>query len=85
MAAVRGLCGTNLEICVIHMLKDQRWRLGLRVTHHIQQLDDVGATMQVLQDLDFALDLHAAQTGQARELALAQWNQWRTIAFTLHR
>mmetsp|Transcript_37563 Transcript_37563/g.103657 ORF Transcript_37563/g.103657 Transcript_37563/m.103657 type:complete len:272 (-) Transcript_37563:16-831(-) len=46
-----------LEFSVVDILKDERRRLGLRVAHNIQELDDVGAAAQVLQDLDLALDL----------------------------
>ena len=48
---------THLEVRVLHVLKHEAGRLGVRVAHHIQQLDDVGAATQVLQDLDLALDL----------------------------
>lgn len=39
------------------MLKDQGRRLALLVAHHVQQLDDVGAPGDALEDLDFPLDL----------------------------
>lgn len=48
---------THLEVRVLHLLKHEAGRLGVRVPHHVQQLDDVGPAAQVLQDLDLPLDL----------------------------
>lgn len=47
----------RLEVCVVHILKDEAWGLGLGVTDHIKQLYDIGASTEVLQDFDFSLDL----------------------------
>ena len=47
----------HLEVCVVHILKDQAGRLGLRVPDNIQQLDHIRTTAQILQDLDLPLDL----------------------------
>ena len=51
----------RLEVGVVDVLEHQAGRLGLRVAHHIQQLDHVGAAVQVLQDLDLPLDLRSRQ------------------------
>jgi hypothetical protein len=45
-----------LEICVLDALKDQAGRLGVGVSYYIQQLDDIRATTQVLEDFDLTLD-----------------------------
>mmetsp|Transcript_8091 Transcript_8091/g.20738 ORF Transcript_8091/g.20738 Transcript_8091/m.20738 type:complete len:348 (-) Transcript_8091:212-1255(-) len=47
----------DLEVGVVHVLEDEAGRLGLLVPHHVEQLDDVGAAVEVLQDLHFSLDL----------------------------
>ena len=47
----------RFEVCVVHILKDEAWGLGLGVTDHIKQLYDIGASTEVLQDFDFSLDL----------------------------
>ena len=49
----------RLEVGVVDVLEHQAGRLGLRVAHHVQQLDHVGAAVQVLQDLDLPLDLRS--------------------------
>ena len=46
----------GLEVEVVHVLEDQARRLGHRISHNIQQLDDVLASREVLQDLDLAFD-----------------------------
>jgi len=54
----------SLEVEVVHVLEDQARRLGDRISDNIQQLDDVLAPGEVLQDLDLALDfflLHRLQ------------------------
>lgn len=33
----------DLEVRVVDVFEDKAWRLALRISHHIQQLDDVGA------------------------------------------
>jgi hypothetical protein len=38
------------------VLKDERGRLGLRIAHDIQELDNVGSAAHILQDFDFPLD-----------------------------
>lgn len=43
----------DLEVRVVNVLEHQTGRLALRVSHDVQQLDDVCASAQVLQDLDF--------------------------------
>lgn len=45
------------EICVVHILKDQRGCLALTVSHHVQQCHDIRTAGEVLQDLDFTLYL----------------------------
>ena len=47
----------HFEVGVVDILKHEAGRLGLGISHHVQQLDDIGAPTQVLQDLDFPLDL----------------------------
>mmetsp|Transcript_24785 Transcript_24785/g.44546 ORF Transcript_24785/g.44546 Transcript_24785/m.44546 type:complete len:298 (-) Transcript_24785:194-1087(-) len=47
----------NLEIGIIHMLKDKRGSLGLGIPHHIEELDDVRPPAHVLEYLDLAFDL----------------------------
>eukprot|EP00754_Rhynchopus_humris_P030124 Rhum_TRINITY_DN15259_c0_g1::Rhum_TRINITY_DN15259_c0_g1_i1::g.147186::m.147186 len=46
------------ELGVVHVLEDEGRGLRERVAHHVEQLDDVGAAAEVLQDLDLTLDLH---------------------------
>jgi hypothetical protein len=47
----------DLEVDVVNVLEYQRWRLGMRIAHNVQELDDVGTTTEVLQDLDFTSNL----------------------------
>ncbi len=47
----------RFKVCVVHILKNEAWSLRLRVTDHIKQLYDIGASTEVLQDLNFSLDL----------------------------
>ena len=47
----------DLEVHVVHVLRDQARDLRRLVAHNIKQRDDVWAASKVLQDLDFALDL----------------------------
>lgn len=46
----------NLEIGVVHVLKDEAGRFGVRVPHYVQELNHVRAAGQVLQDLDLPED-----------------------------
>ena len=46
----------NLEIRIVDVFKDERRRLGLWITHNVQELNNVGASAHVLQDFDFTLD-----------------------------
>lgn len=51
-------CGIqDLEIRVVYIFKHQGRGFGLWVTHHVKQLNDVWAPMQVLQNLNLPLDL----------------------------
>jgi len=45
------------EIGVVDVLEDERWSLALRVSNNIKQGNNIGAASQILQDLDFTLDL----------------------------
>lgn len=45
------------EIRVVDIFEHQAWRLALTVANHVQQGDHIGATRQVLKDLDFTLNL----------------------------
>lgn len=45
------------EIRVVDIFEHQAWRLALAVANHVQQGDHVGATRQILKDLDLALNL----------------------------
>lgn len=45
------------KVRVVDIFEDQARRLALVVAHHIQQGHDVGSTCQVLENLDFTLDL----------------------------
>lgn len=45
------------EIGIVHGFEDQTWGLALVIAHHIQQSDDIGASGEVLKDLDLSLDL----------------------------
>mmetsp|Transcript_87340 Transcript_87340/g.138615 ORF Transcript_87340/g.138615 Transcript_87340/m.138615 type:complete len:249 (+) Transcript_87340:272-1018(+) len=45
-----------LEVRVVDVLKYQARCLGLRIPHHIQKLDHIGAAIKILQNPDFALD-----------------------------
>jgi hypothetical protein len=47
----------NLEIRIIHMLKNERGSLALRIPHHIQQLNNIRPPTHILQNLDLALNL----------------------------
>ncbi len=47
----------RLKVSVVHILEDEAWGLGLRVSDHIKQLNDVWASAEVLQDLNLSLDL----------------------------
>ena len=47
----------RLKVSVVHVLKDEAWGLGLRVSDHVKQLNDVGTSAEVLQDLNLSLDL----------------------------
>ncbi len=46
----------NLEIRVVHMLKNETRRFTLRIPHNVQQLNDVRPPTHVLQDFDSAFD-----------------------------
>ena len=46
----------DLEVHVVHVLRDQARDLRRLVAHNIEQRDDVRAASKVLQDLDFTLD-----------------------------
>lgn len=48
---------TCLEIYILHMLEDERWRLRSWVADHIKQLNDIRATAEILKNLDLTLDL----------------------------
>lgn len=56
-------CVQHLEIGVVDILKDEGGRLGLWVPYDVEELDDVGAAVQVLQDLDLPLDLSGCCMG----------------------
>ena len=47
----------DLEVGVVHVLKDEGGGLALRVADDVEELDDVGTAAHVLEDLDLALDL----------------------------
>lgn len=47
----------EIHITRVHELHDECGRLGHRVPHHINQVDDVDATLQRLQDFDLSPDL----------------------------
>ena len=47
----------NLEIRIVHMLKNKTGSLTLRIPHHIQQLDNIRPPAHILQNLDFTLNL----------------------------
>lgn len=47
----------HFEVCVVHILENEAGSLGVGISDNIQQLDNVGATAQVLQDFYLALDL----------------------------
>ena len=54
----------RLEVKVVDVLEDQAWSFGDRVSHNIQQLDDVLATGQILQNFNLTFDfflLHRLQ------------------------
>ena len=53
----------HLEVSVVDILEDEAWCLRLGVSDHIKQLYDVGASTEILQDLDFSLDLHRQLQG----------------------
>lgn len=55
----------NLEICVVDILKHQTGCPGLRVPDYIQELDDVCAPADVLQDFDLSLDLRMVEVNIA--------------------
>mmetsp|Transcript_30918 Transcript_30918/g.52835 ORF Transcript_30918/g.52835 Transcript_30918/m.52835 type:complete len:331 (+) Transcript_30918:505-1497(+) len=46
-----------LEIGIVDMLEDEGGSLGLRIPHHVEELNDVGAPAHILQYFDLALDL----------------------------
>ena len=48
---------SHLEVSVVDIFKDECWSARNRVFDDIEQRYDVGATSQILQYLDFALDL----------------------------
>ena len=53
-----GECGIqNFEIYVIDVLENQGRSLGYWIPDDVQELDDVGATTQYLQNFDLSLDL----------------------------
>jgi len=70
----------HLEIRVVHVLEDEARSLGMRVAHHIQQLDDVGSAAEVLQYLDLAAATHIVS---ARPRAHACRKTHRLIFFFL--
>jgi hypothetical protein len=41
-----------LEVRIVDVLKDERWRFALLVAHHVQQLNYVGTAANALQYLD---------------------------------
>lgn len=45
------------EVCVVHVFKNQTWRLALAITDDIEQGNDIGTPGQVLKNLDLTLDL----------------------------
>lgn len=47
----------DLKVHVLDVLRDQAGYLGTGIPNDVQQRDDVGATSQVLEDLDLSLDL----------------------------
>jgi hypothetical protein len=47
----------DLEVGVIDVLKNETWRLRLRVANNVQKLDDIFAAAQVLQYFYLSLDL----------------------------
>jgi hypothetical protein len=51
----------RFEVCVVDILEDKAGGLRLRITHHVQQLYDIGTAAQVLQDFDLSLDLQATR------------------------
>lgn len=53
----------GLKICVIDELKYQAGCFGLWISDHIQELDDVGAAKQVLQDLNLSFNLQDSSEG----------------------
>ncbi len=48
---------TNLEVRVVDVLEDESRSARHGVLHHIEQVDDVDSTTEVLQNLDLPLDL----------------------------
>ena len=48
---------TDLEILIVDVLKDQRWRFRLWIPNYVEQRDDIRTANQVLQDFDLPLDL----------------------------
>ena len=47
--------GQYFRLNVGDVFKNKRWCLGTRVSENIIELDDVGTTVQCLQDLDLAI------------------------------
>lgn len=45
------------EVGVVDIFEDERRGLALRVPNNVQERNNVGPSRQVLEDLDFALDL----------------------------
>ena len=58
----------HLEVGIFNMLKYECRRLGLWVADNVEQLDNVDATTEVLQDLDFALNLLLLDRLPCREI-----------------
>ena len=46
----------ELEVGVVDILEDKAWGFALGLANEVKQLDDVGPTGEVLQDLDLTLD-----------------------------
>jgi hypothetical protein len=45
------------EVDVVNVFRDQAWNLGSRIANHVQQGYNIRTSGQVLQNLDFPLDL----------------------------
>ena len=47
---------SKIDVAGVHVLHDQCWRFGHRVTHYVDQIDNVDAVLQGLENLDFTTD-----------------------------